>query len=217
MPSTEIAEIRLAHPDLVLTSTIEQLPDAAIDLEYQCITEPDTIDLFVRIAGAEQEAVSAALAADTTITESECIIDRDTVWVYRLRLASRERLVLPEAARLGLRLLRASGRDGGWIVTLEFPRRETLHQFRSHCTADGVTFQVRRLYRSPGTEENYGFGLTEAQHDTLATAHRLGYFEDPRQVSLEDVAEELSISSSAASGRLRRGLNTLIGATVARP
>ncbi len=55
-----------------------------------------------------------------------------------------------------------------------------------------------------------GAGLTDAQYDALVTAYRSGYFEEPRALSLSELAEELGISPTAASGRLRRATKRLV-------
>ena len=46
------------------------------------------------------------------------------------------------------------------------------------------------------------------------TAWEAGYFETPREATLEDLASDLEISQQALSNRVRRGLNTLISNTL---
>jgi len=57
--------------------------------------------------------------------------------------------------------------------------------------------------------------LTRSQRETLLLALEMGYFEEPRAVTLEDVAAEHGISQPAAGGRIRRGIRRLLTATVA--
>lgn len=45
--------------------------------------------------------------------------------------------------------------------------------------------------------------LSEEQLEVLRTAHRLGYFEVPRQASTDEIAAELDIAQSTLSERLR--------------
>lgn len=212
---TEIVEIVLVHPELVLTPTIEAVPAMETELEYQIIVGPDTYDLFFHASGGDFEDFDAALGDDPTVRSSEVIIDGEDFRVYRMRLSSTERLVLPEAARLGMRILHAVSGDGGWVATLEVPERAALHRFRSHCVERDVAFRVKRLFQSPSTGEGRAYGLTDSQRETLETAHRMGYFADPRDASLEDVATAIGVSPSAASGRLRRGLDALLENTLA--
>lgn len=75
-------------------------------------------------------------------------------------------------------------------------------------------FRLVRLSRD-GEPEPPGDGLTNHQQEALRTAYELGYFDIPRQASLEDIATELDISASSLSERLRRAETQLIEETVA--
>ncbi|ELY58966.1 Bacterio-opsin activator HTH domain-containing protein [Natronolimnohabitans innermongolicus JCM 12255] len=214
-----IAELTLVHPELVLTPTIEAMPEMVAELEYQTIAGPDAYYLFFEASGGDFDQFDRLVADDPTVSEPRVIIDGDDFRVYRMRLNSTERLVLPYAAELGMRVLRAaSGRDG-WIATLEVPDLEALQAFRTHCRENDVGFTVDRLYHADG-DETAGttdvYGLTPIQRETLLTAADLGYFENPRGVSVAELADELEISSSAASDRLRRAMATLVEQTIAR-
>ena len=52
--------------------------------------------------------------------------------------------------------------------------------------------------------------LTDKQQAALATAYAMGYFEHPQETDLGSIADELGVSTSAASGRIRRGISALI-------
>jgi len=75
-------------------------------------------------------------------------------------------------------------------------------------------FGLERLTRD-GEPESPGDGLTDRQYEALRTAYELGYFDIPRRASLDDVAEELDITASSVSERLRRAQTQLIQETVA--
>lgn len=208
-----IAEIKLSHPELALAHTIRKLPDMAIHLDYQMIADPDTYYLFFEVSGGDFDEFEAAVDDDPTVTDSTVIIESDEFRVYRMRLLAIERLVLPKAAELGMRVLHAES-GGGWRVKLEVPDSELLQQFRSYCAEREVEFTVRRVYRSDTGGGIDKFGLTSTQRETLVAAYRAGYFHEPRDASLQEVADRLGISSSAASGRVRRALDALIANTL---
>lgn len=58
------------------------------------------------------------------------------------------------------------------------------------------------------------YGLTQAQRETLVRAYEAGYFEEPRGVTLAELAEQQDLLPGAVSGRLRRGLGQLLAQTV---
>jgi len=102
---------------------------------------------------------------------------------------------------------------GGWRQTGWFADRDAFRRFSSFWQRN-ADFRLRRLTRD-GEAEPPGDGLTDRQHEALRIAYELGYFDIPRQASLEDVAAELDIAPSSVSERLRRAQTQLIEETVA--
>ncbi|RKD93267.1 helix-turn-helix domain-containing protein [Halopiger aswanensis] len=215
--SRVIAELTLAHPELVLAPTIEAVPEVTAELEYQTIAGPGEYYLFFEVYGGDFDRFDRAIADDPTVSEPSIIIDGGDFRVYRMRLTSRERLVLPRAADLGMRVLRAESAPGGWAATLEVPDLDDLRAFRTYCRDEDVDVIVDRLYHADeGDGDSGGYGLTPVQRETLATAYDAGYFNEPRDASIADLADRLGVSSSAVSSRLRRGLRALVENTVRR-
>lgn len=58
------------------------------------------------------------------------------------------------------------------------------------------------------------YSYTDEQQETLLTALELGYFEIPRETSLEEVANVMNISTDAVSEQLRRGQANLVHDTM---
>lgn len=210
-----VAEVDLTHPELALTRTIESGPPAEMELDYQVIADPETYYLFFEVETDAFDEFEAAVAEDPTVAEHAVIVDGGDSRVYRMRLLAIDHLVLPKAAELGMQVLRAVNSRRGWKATLRVPDSGELHEFRSYCVSKDVDFEVLRLYRAEDGDVDAGSGLTEKQRETLLTAYRAGYFDEPRSASLDDVAESLGVSSSAASGRLRRATRALVAETVA--
>lgn len=214
--SRVIAEVTLVHPELVLTPTIEAQPEMTTELEYQTIASPGEYYLFFKAYGGDFDRFDRLVADDPTVSEPTVVIDAGDFRIYRMRLTSAERLVLAYAAGIGIRVLHATSGRGGWVATLEVPALELLQEFRTHCKEKDVSFAVDRLFHADEEERGAGYGLTPVQQETLVTAYERGYFEDPRGASVEDLAAILDVSSSAVSGRLRRGLEALVESTLVR-
>ncbi|MDB2284463.1 helix-turn-helix domain-containing protein [Halorubrum ezzemoulense] len=101
----------------------------------------------------------------------------------------------------------------GWRQTGWFANRDTFGEFSSFWQRN-ADFQLLRLTHDDESEPP-GDGLTDRQREALRIAYERGYFEIPRQASLEDIAAELEISASSVSERLRRAQTELIEETVA--
>jgi predicted DNA binding protein len=84
-----------------------------------------------------------------------------------------------------------------------------LVQLWDYAQQNDIDIELLRVneYASLG---NTDAGLTDRQRDALLVALKTGYFEEPREVTLSDVATELDISQPAASGLLRRGIKRLV-------
>ena len=68
---------------------------------------------------------------------------------------------------------------------------------------------IRALSSKP-TETLQDF-LTDKQYETLMLAHRKGYYEIPRKITLEEIGEELGVKRVACQERIRRAEQKIIG------
>ncbi|HET7322915.1 MAG TPA: helix-turn-helix domain-containing protein, partial [Halococcus sp.] len=79
---------------------------------------------------------------------------------------------------------------------------------------DGVGVQLDRVHNPIEAASRTRFGLTDDQEQTLVTAFEAGYFDIPRGTTIQELGEELEVSDSAISQRLRRANSSLIAATL---
>ena len=49
----------------------------------------------------------------------------------------------------------------------------------------------------------------------MVLAYKRGYFDTPRDVTMEDLGDELGISQQAVASRLNRGISAVLGSTLA--
>lgn len=102
--------------------------------------------------------------------------------------------------------------NGGLEVTLIGPEeniREALAE-----TPDILTITIKRVGGyGPGSQELFA-KLSERQREVLQTAYKLGYYQQPRRATHEDIAAELDCTASNAGDILRRIENALINEIV---
>lgn len=105
--------------------------------------------------------------------------------------------------------LDAVGTADHWRVSLRFVAHEALTDCYRQLTDEdiGVTVDSVHGTSAAGSGES---GVTTPQRETLLAALELGYFAVPREVTLQELAEQLGISDTATSQRLRRGLSALV-------
>ncbi len=72
---------------------------------------------------------------------------------------------------------------------------------------------MTKLCESGATDEGTYF-LTDNQREILLLAYEAGYFDVPRDITQDDLAERLDVTDSAVSQQLRRAISMLIAATL---
>ncbi|MDZ7729866.1 MAG: helix-turn-helix domain-containing protein [Natrialbaceae archaeon] len=208
-PQTEtgsglVAEIRLRHPELVLTPALE-----AVD------------SLVVRPVGRSENTIFITVDTDDDVQVADRAFQTDpTVAAVTAFGNDRFRIERAPGSIDPLSLLTAtdgwikseSASTGAWTVRVHFPARASLIRFNRTCGHEGIAVSVRHLHQGP--PERTVVGLTRKQRALLELATDRGYFEVPRGTSQEDLAEEIGISKSAVSQRLRRAITALCSRTI---
>lgn len=206
-----IAELYIEHPDLPLTAAAKTTAECRFQREeYPVSLEDDgRFVLFVVVHGPA-EGVTGALAADPTVRNPHLVTALDGQRVYSVELTARAKLLAPTLAELGIRLLDAESDGDGWALRVLVPSRERLVELNDHCTGEGIDCEVRALYAEEAVGTGAQFGLTDTQETALLLAYERGYFDDPRRVSLQELASESDVSSTAFGRRLRRSIASLV-------
>ncbi|MFC6824561.1 helix-turn-helix domain-containing protein [Halopelagius fulvigenes] len=210
-----IAEVHVSHPDFVLGRTIETVTGVEIRRETQPVPagENDTLLLFFSATG-NFEGFEETLAADPTVTDPRLVAELEDRRIYRVRLTDRAKLVTYKLAELGIYLSEIVHDEEGWVFHALLPDLDSLSAFREYCRAEDITFRVKAMYQNDQAETRGGFGLTDGQREALLLAFDRGYFSDPREITLQELASEMGISSTACGRRLRRASEQLIESTV---
>lgn len=73
----------------------------------------------------------------------------------------------------------------------------------------GIRPDLRRLRGYDGGDHPLD-QLTDRQREIVATAHRMGYYEVPRRVSVDDVAAEFDLDASTVAEHLQRAERNLL-------
>lgn len=206
-----IAEIRVCHEELPLASTIAAHPSVTIGYEYAI--EADEQMAFVSVFGDENDSLEASMDADPTVSEPVQVATFENRTIYRVTLETEREIVPDRCGEHGLFVLTIRSGERGWIVRVYVPDRDALTAFRTHCREFGVSFRMTQLYDSSPSDDGTYF-LTERQHEILAMAYYAGYYDIPRSVTQDDLADRLDISDSAVSQQLRRAVAQLLEATL---
>ncbi|WP_380676830.1 helix-turn-helix domain-containing protein [Salinigranum sp. GCM10025319] len=200
-----------------LSHALRQAPDTTVVVDQLDASDSIPLRNLFWATGGDIDTFEAALAEDPTLTSFECIAEENGSRLYRVQYAEEVPEVAAYRALVALdgAVLRAENDGDGWLVRMRFPTRESIATFCERCWDADFDLRIRAVYDQHEATPERRFGLTSPQYETLLTALRNGYFSIPRGASLQEVADELGVSSQAASERLRRGMKTLVRATLA--
>ncbi|RZH66682.1 helix-turn-helix domain-containing protein [Natrinema altunense] len=211
---TTIAELSLSTDEFALAETVQQLPALEVRVESVVAEGPVRTVPLVWFSNVDRTELEATLETDPTVDEYRRLL-ADTEagdLFYRLTYTEAVASVCRCVYTHGGTVLDAQVSDGRWTLRLLFPHREELSTAVSDIEEQGVRIDVRRMVEAGQDEAlETTAALTEPQREAIAEAYRQGYYDVPREISLEELANELDISHQALSERLRRANRVLAG------
>ncbi|WP_306059500.1 helix-turn-helix domain-containing protein [Natronococcus wangiae] len=209
---TTIAELTLSPDDFGLGETIRSLPELELRVESVVVEDSTRTAPLVWFSGVDCDVVEEALAADRTVEEFDGLLEQpeDDEWLYRIRYAEETAAVCNAIHANDGTVLKVQMNDGQWTLRLLFPHREGLSETVDDIEDRDVRVDVRRMVEADQDDDlEMTATLTEPQQEAIAEAYRQGYYDVPREISLEELARELEISHQALSERLRRANRVL--------
>ena len=206
--------LHLEHDRLALVPTLSALEDVAIEVVPQGNTNPGTAEFPFLVEYPDRTAVERTFDADPTVDDYELIEWGDGTGLYYIEHAAETKLVSSAVSDANGYLVHTESQDNGWLVRLLLPDRAALNSVWEYAIAHDIDLDIVEIYRNEHAGTDSSYGLTEEQRAALVVAYEQGYFVEPRELSLDALAEEMDLSSTAMSGRLRRGMRNLIAATL---
>lgn len=195
---------------------LEAVPEMVLELEDIRSLSDDPWRLLYWASGGDFERYEVGLDDDPTIESYERLTELPERRLYRLVLSEtgERRTLHPIAVEHDITIVRLTASADGQELLARFPSREAVVAFREACDERGRDFELLTLYEERPTESDGGYqswyGVTAAQREALLMALEMGYFDIPRETTMAAIADDLGVSTSALSARLRRGQRTLL-------
>lgn len=209
------ATIEVPAEDFTLGGALTPNPGIRVSLD-RVVPLGSTLGSYLWATDGSLEAIEAALRAEDDI-ESFRVVDtvNDEVLV-RVKWRKDFSGLLDVLTRTGASVLEGEGGAGSWRFRLRFDDHDSLTAFYHRCVERGIDLDVKSIHNARQVlDVSAEDGLTDAQRETMRIACERGYFDVPRQVTLTHLAEELGISDTAVSQRIRRGLSNYLTPTLA--
>lgn len=213
---TVTAKIHIKHDMLALVPTLRTLDDISISVITQGTTNPGATVFPFLVHYDDREELERAFEDDPTVEHYELVSWGNQSGIYYIKHTPETKLISTTVMGVDGFLTHTETKGKGWLIQLLLPDKGALNTVWQYARKNDISFNIIDVYgsRSTSEESDSSYGLTREQRTALLTAYTKGYFQEPREMSLSDVADELGLSSTAMSGRLRRGMQNLIRATI---
>ena len=206
--------LHLEHDRMALVPTLASLQSVDIEVVPQGNTNPGTAEFPFHVEYSDRTELERTFDADPTVDGYELIEWNDGTGLYYIQHATETKLISSAVSDANGYLVHTESEGGGWLVRLLLPDRAALNSVWEYAIDRNIDLDIIEIYRNENTGSESSFGLTDEQRAALVMAYEKGYFVEPRELSLDALADEMDLSSTAMSGRLRRGMRNLIAATL---
>lgn len=209
-----IAEIELPADEFALHETFEQLPEVEFEIARVAAHGHDRAMPLTWASSEGLDGIDDAFDADPTVDNVRTLADLDNERLYQMDWIDQIDFIVHVLVEQEGTVLSAEGTRKQWHLRILFPTRDSLSSTFQFSQDEGLTLDIQQVYELEETERGGQYGLTEGQFKTLVSAHEHGYYDIPREVTQEELAEILGISRQALSERFRRGHGHLVENTL---
>lgn len=212
-----VVDVTIPTDQFALAETVAAVPDATFEAVRVAAHGPRGMMQFLRVSSASPYRLHDALATDSTTTEVTRLSSASPHALYRIAWERSVWAVMGVFVGANRVLLDARGQSDRWEFRVVFPDQTSVSEACDSWREHGIDPSIRRVNRVPDLVEDGGIQLSHCQHETLLEAFEMDYYDVPRGITLNDLADSLDISHQALSERLRRGHRNLIETTIREP
>jgi predicted DNA binding protein len=208
-----IADFTIPIGDFALAETLQHRSDMEFEIDRVAAHDTNRVVPFVRATRGDFEDLTQILEDDPSVEEVELLAETGDEQFYRLVWVERAEIIGYMVAEQGATVQEATAGGGEWHLRVFFPERRGLSATDDYANENGVSLNVERIYGVDALSQ-VQYDLTDDQHETLTRAAEQGYYTIPRDISMEDLADDLDISHQALSERFRRAHLSLVENTL---
>jgi len=203
-------------PDATLSVTIPadtwmadvstSFPDATFRVLTVLVDGDDGFGLL-EVRSERPLAVLARLESCADLVTVELVSADDRTAVVHLETSETD--LLDPVAAAGVPIQTPFVVEDGVVVWRLTTPNDRLSDLGGHLADAGLTYRVESVTESGEDAPGRDAVLTNRQHEVLAHALDAGFFDIPREATVDDVAAAFDVSKSTASDTLRRAQRNL--------
>lgn len=196
-----------------LGTVFEALPGVEVELE-RIVPGVDVVIPYFWVRGVASDDVEAAFSEHPGVRDIRSVDSVEDEYLLRVEWEPAYVGILTTLTETGVVVIGAVGTDEQWTFDVRGDARDDVAEFLRLCRERDIPVTLTALHALTPIETATEAALTDAQREALELAYERGYFESPRQVTMEDLGKDLGISQQAVASRLRRGTRSILGQTL---
>lgn len=210
-----LAEFHIPASEFVLADALTAVPGVRIEIK-RVVAGTENVTPYLWAFGEELDAFEQALREDPSVREILTLEEQQAnERFFRVTWRNRVPNLVSAVTDAKATILDAVNNEGGeWELKLLFPDHDRLAEFHEYCVEHEFSCQLERVYHAENPQEQGEYGVTDDQQEALRAAYHAGCFNVPRDTSFTELADQMGISRTALSARLRRGQRNLLSNTL---
>jgi predicted DNA binding protein len=209
-----VVDMTIPTEQFALSETFDVVPDVTFEIVRVAAHSPRSVMPFVRASSPTMDGLDKALEQDET-TKRVVRLSRDgDCMLFRIAWGSKVQTAIETFVQADGSLLGAHGDGDRWKLRLLFPDQASVSETYTNWRDGSIDSSILRVSGVSDVADYDGIDLSPCQHDTLIEAFESDYYDVPRGITLDGLADELDVSHQALSERLRRGHRNLIATTL---
>ncbi|MXR20343.1 helix-turn-helix domain-containing protein [Halobacterium bonnevillei] len=205
-----LAEISIPRGEFVLGEVFEDYPECTVEFERVVPFDSEGSLLF-RVDGSDPGDVASTLSNWPKAARTTLLGETTEPPLFEVELDGGTDRFIDTLSESDVHVFEARGGPESWELQLQFSDHGDLVRFNEQLTEAGIPVTLNRL---SNPSANAHSSLSTEQREAVSLAYRHGYFEVPRNCTIQDLADEVGISDSAFSQRLRRGVGICVQETL---
>ncbi|XVH33881.1 helix-turn-helix domain-containing protein (plasmid) [Haloferacaceae archaeon DSL9] len=193
-----------------LGTVFKQLPNVTVELE-RLVPAQDVVIPYFWVRGTEVADIESAFTDHPGVQGIRLVDSVEDEYLLRVEWTLEYEDVLTVLAETSIPLIEAIGTNKQWTFEVRGDERRDIGDFQRRCRELDIPITLTSLTALTPVETAIEVILTDTQLEALVLAYDRGYFESPREVTLEALGEELGISQQAVGSRLRGGIKAVLG------
>jgi len=196
-----------------LGSVFEDLPGVEVELE-RLIPHETLIIPYFWVRGVETEDIETSFEPHTGVTNIRLVDSVEDEYLMRAEWKPEYFGILSALAKANVVVLTGIGKKDGWRFEVRGENQEAIAEFREYCQENDIPMEITAVHAMLPIQGE-GYELIETQREALVLAYERGYFDTPRESSLEEIADGFGITQQSLRHVSDAGIDVSLGRRLA--